>query len=170
MPDTLTRLTTALHEELCRLHDVAPEGHSMCGDFAALRDDAAKLAEVAFNSLHPTVTDGRLIADLYEEAIRFWFGECFPNVSTPALLIDGIRGQLGGFVTEELIGREQKIEALEAEVDRLRDLLTRVTRMDYDGVDVYPHGDSWMTAWRGSVEDHASPDDAIARAKEIAGG
>ena len=47
MPDTLTRLTTALHEELCRLHGVQPEGHSMAGDFAALRDDAAKLAEVA---------------------------------------------------------------------------------------------------------------------------
>jgi len=45
--DTLTRLTFALHAELCRQHDVQPEGHSMCGDFAALRDDAQRLAEIA---------------------------------------------------------------------------------------------------------------------------
>jgi len=120
MPDTLTRLAVALHAELCRQHDVEPEGHSLTGDYAALRDDAERLAKVVFNSLHPTVTDGRLIADLYEEVIRFWFGECFPNISTPHLLIDGIRGQLGGFVTEELIGRERRIWDLEAEVKRLK--------------------------------------------------
>ena len=45
--DTLDRLTSALHGELCRLHDVTPEGWSLTGDYAALRDDAEKLARVA---------------------------------------------------------------------------------------------------------------------------
>lgn len=47
MPDTLTRLAVALHAELCRQHGVQPEGHSLTGDYAALGDDAKRLAEVA---------------------------------------------------------------------------------------------------------------------------
>lgn len=88
-------------------------------DWATYNDQGNHLAcaDAVIEALHPTVTDGRRIADLYEEVIRFWFGECFPNVSTPALLIDGIRGQLGGFVTEELIGREQRIFELSADLD-----------------------------------------------------
>ena len=59
MPDTLTPLTAALHAELCRQHDVKPEGHSMGGDFAALRDDAAKFAEVTRPHIDAAWEEGR---------------------------------------------------------------------------------------------------------------
>ncbi|GAA1455190.1 hypothetical protein [Nocardiopsis tropica] len=52
--DTLDRLTAALHAELCRLHDVTPEGWSLTGDYAALRDDAERLAEVAVKVMEET--------------------------------------------------------------------------------------------------------------------
>jgi len=47
MTDTLPRLADALRAELCRLYGVKPEGHSLTGDYAALGDDAERLAEVA---------------------------------------------------------------------------------------------------------------------------
>ncbi|MEU0236803.1 hypothetical protein ABZ234_03865 [Nocardiopsis sp. NPDC006198] len=161
MPDTLTPLTAALHAELCRLHDVQPEGYSLTGDYAALGDDAAKLAEVAQPYIDAAWEAGRKHG--LKQAWK-------PHDGRVKQLEEEIEEML---VLEEANGRAfalkcERLRELEAEMDRLRDLLSRVTRMDYEGVDVYVHGDSWMTAWQGAVEDHADQEDAIKRAKELA--
>lgn len=42
----MSDLVAALHAELARIHNVTP-GHSLTGDYAALRGDAERLARVA---------------------------------------------------------------------------------------------------------------------------
>lgn len=39
-------LVSALHAELAAIHGVKPEGHSLTGDYAALKPDAERLARV----------------------------------------------------------------------------------------------------------------------------
>jgi len=196
MPDTLTRLADALHAELCRQHDVQPEGHSLTGDYAALGDDAAKLAEIAQPYLDAAWEAGRKHG--LRQARK-------PHDGRVKQLEEEIEGALA---LEEATGRawalqclrvrdlEEQVRDLEAEVERLqleakgadcarelaqqreqdaRWLLDRATEFVVHG----PRGpvvvrcgefSNWTTASHQSGrEEHPDRAAALARAREIAG-
>ncbi len=62
----MSDLVAALHAELAAIHGIKP-GHSLTGDYAALRGDAERLARVAREN---TPADERLLRDRANQRVR----------------------------------------------------------------------------------------------------